>query len=60
MCLTYSAGIGFCFLFQITGESVREVLKIPKVPKGSISKFELEEDEVPDFTVFVQSTSHNR
>ncbi len=59
VCLTYLAGIGFCFLYQITGESVREVLKIPKVPKGSISKFELE-DEVPDFTVFVQSTSHNR
>ncbi len=40
----------------VTGDKVREVLKIPKSSK----KFTLDLDEVGDFDVFVQSTSVNR
>lgn len=40
----------------VTGDKVREVLKIPK----SAKKFKLDLEEVGDFDVFVQSTSVNR
>ena len=40
----------------ITGEAVRTVLDIPKNKK----RFKLDLEEIPDFQVFVQSTSHNR
>lgn len=42
----------------ITGEGVRDVLKIPKTT--TVSKVVLDSDEIPDFSVFVQSTSYNR
>ena len=40
----------------LTGDKVKEVLNIPKTSK----KFKLDLDEIPDFDVFVQSTSVNR
>lgn len=40
----------------ITGEAVREELGVPKSSK----KFKIDLDELPDFDVFVQSTSVNR
>lgn len=40
----------------ITGDKVREVLGIPKSSK----KFKIDLTEIPDFDVFVQSTSVNR
>lgn len=40
----------------ITGDKVREELNIPKSSK----KFKLDLEELPDFDVFVQSTSVNR
>ena len=40
----------------LTGDSVRDVLGIPKSSK----KFKLDLDEIGDFDVFVQSTSVNR
>ena len=40
----------------LTGDSVREVLGIPKESK----KFKLDLEEIGDFDVFVQSTSVNR
>ena len=40
----------------VTGDSVREVLGIPKAAK----KFKLDLAEISDFDVFVQSTSVNR
>jgi len=42
----------------ITGDAVRDVLGVPKVT--TLTKFELDVGEIPDFAVFVQSTSHNR
>ena len=41
----------------ITGEAVRDVLNMPKTSYG---KFVLDSDEIPDFSVFIQSTSYNR
>lgn len=41
----------------ITGEKVRDVLKIPM---NMVTRFVLDTDQIPDFLVFVQSTSHNR
>ena len=41
----------------ITGEAVRDVLNMPKTSYG---KFVLYSDEIPDFSVFIQSTSYNR
>ena len=41
----------------ITGESVREILKIPK---NNPKKVSVDNAEVPDFEVYVQSTSVNR
>ena len=40
----------------LTGEKVRDVLGVPK----SSAKFKLDQDEVSDFDVFVQSMSVNR
>lgn len=40
----------------ITGDKVREILGIPKSSK----KFKVDLSEIPDFDVFVQSTSVNR
>ena len=40
----------------ISGDKVREVLEIPK----NQAKFTLDQSKVPDFDVFVQSTSVNR
>lgn len=41
----------------VTGAAVRAVLKIPKTVS---CKVEVDAEELPDFEVFVQSTSHNR
>ena len=41
----------------ITGDNVRTALKIPK---DKPDKFKLDFSTIPDFSVFVQSTSHNR
>jgi hypothetical protein len=42
----------------ITGEAVRTLLKIPK--NSMKTKVEVDTGEMPDFGVYVQSTSHNR
>ena len=45
----------------ITGDAVRQLLKIPKGGKGSAKKrVAVDTDRMPDFSLFVQSTSHNR
>lgn len=41
----------------ITGETVREILKIPK---NNPKKISVDTNDIPDFEVFVQSTSYNR
>eukprot|EP00092_Neocalanus_flemingeri_P008093 GFUD01008733.1.p1 GENE.GFUD01008733.1~~GFUD01008733.1.p1 ORF type:complete len:520 (-),score=147.42 GFUD01008733.1:102-1661(-) len=41
----------------ITGDAVREILKIPK---NNPRKVSVDNDEVLDFEIFVQSTSYNR
>ena len=42
---------------MISGEELREVLKIPK---DSVKKITVDHDDIPDFDIFVQSTSYNR
>ena len=42
---------------MITGDELRDVLKIPK---KSVKKVSVDLDDVPDFDIFVQSTSYNR
>jgi len=41
----------------IIGDAVREILNIPKKHSGKVS---VDKDEVPDFEIYVQSTSYNR
>ena len=42
---------------MISGEELREVLKIPK---DSEKKVTVDHEDIPDFDIFVQSTSYNR
>ena len=42
---------------MISGEELREVLKIPK---DSVKKVTVDHEDIPDFDIFVQSTSYNR
>ena len=45
----------------ITGDAVRQLLKIPKGGKGAArQRVAVDTDGMPDFSLFVQSTSHNR
>ena len=46
----------------ITGDAVRQLLKIPKGGKDSAKRrvTAVDADGMPDFSLFVQSTSHNR
>ena len=44
----------------VTGDAVRQLLKIPKGGKAAKKRVTVDAGEMPDFALFVQSTSHNR